>query len=62
MTLIDYYDTKQEKLVAAKHEPGPHCRCVECENLKHLEDSWILRLGTLSQHGFNTHDQNYIQN
>ena len=57
MTLIDFYDTTLEKLTSVKHEPGPHCRCVECENLKHLEDFWILKMGTLSQHGFNTHDQ-----
>ena len=56
-TLIDFYDTTQQKLMSAKHEPGPQCRCLECENLKQLEDYWILKLKTLSEHGFNTHDQ-----
>ena len=55
-TLIDHYDTTQEKLVLAKHVPGPKCRCKECENLKLIEDKWILKLGTFYV-GFNTRDE-----
>ena len=55
-TLIDHYDTTQEKLVLAKHVPGPKCRCKECENLKSIEDKWILKLGTFYV-GFNTRDE-----
>ena len=44
--LIDFYDTTEEKLVAADHGPGPKCRCGECIHLKDLEDRWILKMGT----------------
>ena len=37
-TLIDHYDTTAAKLARAKHEPGPKCRCSECDHLKSLED------------------------
>ena len=46
ITLIDYYDTTQENLQKAKHMQGPYCQCKECSNLKHLEDRWILKMGT----------------
>ena len=46
VTLLDYYDTTKEKLEKAKHEPGPQCRCDECQNLKDLEDKWIMKMGS----------------
>ena len=55
-TLLDFYDTTQEKLNLAGHVPGPKCRCRECENLKSIEDNWIMKLGTF-YHGFNTKDE-----
>ena len=56
-TLLDYIDTTQEKLALANHEPGPKCRCSECEKLKALEDAWILKLGTFYEKGLNTRDE-----
>ena len=46
-TLIDYYDTTEEKLKLADHVPGPKCRCTECSHLKDLEDRWIMKIGSL---------------
>ena len=59
-TLVDFYDTTQQKLVNAKHETGPKCRCMECERLKSLEDSWIVKLGTFQEngpHGLNSRNE-----
>ena len=57
ITLIDYYDTTQENLQKAKHMPGPYCQCKECTNLKHLEDRWILKMGTFyGTSGLNSRD------
>ena len=55
-TLLDFYDTTDEKLKLANHVPGPKCRCIECEKLKNVEDFWIMRLGTFYK-GFNTRDE-----
>ena len=55
-TLLDYYDTTNEKLILANHVPGPKCRCLECEKLKNVEDFWIMKLGTFYE-GFNTRDE-----
>ena len=44
-TLIDYYDTTEEKLKLADHVPGPKCRCTECSHLKDLEDRRIMKMG-----------------
>ena len=55
--LIDYYDTSKTKLIKANHEPGPKCRCSECEHLKSIEDSWIIKLGTFYEHGLNTRNE-----
>ena len=46
LSLIDYYDTTLEKLSLAKHVKGPQCKCKECENLRKLEDVWILKIGS----------------
>ena len=56
-TLLNFYDTTQEKLALANHEPGPKCRCSECDKLKSLEDYWILKLGTFYDKGLNTRDE-----
>ena len=55
-TLLDYYDTTEERLRLAQHVSGPKCRCLECKKLKNLEDFWILKLGTFYD-GFNTRDE-----
>ena len=56
-TLIDYFDTTEDKLFRAGHVPGPKCRCIECEKLKLKEDKWILNLGTLYKNGLNRRDE-----
>ena len=57
VTLKDFYDTTQQKLMLANHESGPKCRCSECGKLKSLEDAWIINLGTLYDHGLNSRDE-----
>ena len=57
VTLVDFYDTTETKLIKAGHVPGPKCRCRECENLKLKEDRWILNLGTLYNDGLNRRDE-----
>ena len=56
-TLLDYFDTTEEKLRHFEHLPGPKCRCSECEKLKLLEDRWILKLGTFYVHGLNSRNE-----
>ena len=56
-TLVDFYDTSQEKLLLANHESGAKCRCVECGHLKAIEDRWIINLGTFYEHGLNSRDE-----
>ena len=55
-TLIDYYDTSNEKLILAEHEPG-QCRCPEYDKLNSLEDKLILKLGTFYGSGMNSRDE-----
>ena len=58
VTLIDFYDTTESKIQNAGHVSGPKCRCQECENLKDLEDQWILKMGTFyGISGLNTRDE-----
>ena len=58
MTLIDFFDTTDDKFVAAGHVPGPKCRCKECNHLKDLEDRWILKMGTFyGISGLNSRDE-----
>ena len=55
---MDFYDTTENKLRLAGHEPGPQCRCSECNRLKRVEDKWILRMGTFhGDYGLNTRDE-----
>ena len=42
-TLIDYIDVSKENLIRVGHEKGAKCRCSECNILKKLEDSRILK-------------------
>lgn len=57
-TLVDHYDTSEEKLRAAGHTGGVQCRCSECQGLKNVEDKWICRMGTFNPpHGLNTRDE-----
>ena len=57
-TLIDYYDTTNERLRLSGHVPGPKCRCNECDHLKSIEDRWIMRIGSLyGISGLNTRDE-----
>ena len=45
-TLIDFFDTTREQLIKAKHVSGAKCKCSECEKLKELQNSWILKVGS----------------
>ena len=57
-TLVDHYDTTEEKLGEAGHTGGQGCRCRECQRLKDVEDKWICRMGTFNPpHGLNTRDE-----
>ena len=57
-TLIDHYDTTEEKIQNAGHVQGPKCRCQECTNLKNLEDQWILKMGSFyGISGLNSRDE-----
>ena len=58
VTLIDYYDTTELQIQNAGHVSGPKCRCQECENLKDIEDQWILKMGSFyGISGLNTRDE-----
>ena len=58
VTLLDFLDTTEDRLRQAGHEPGPQCRCAECQRLKRIEDKWILRMGTFyGESGLNTRDE-----
>ena len=58
VTLVDFLDTTEDRLRVAGHEPGPQCRCAECQKLKRTEDKWILRMGTFyGESGLNTRDE-----
>ena len=46
-TLVDFYDTTEEKIKEAGHVSGPKCRCKECNHLKDLENKWIMKIGSL---------------
>ena len=46
-TLVDFYDTSEEKLIQAGHVPGPKCRCKECNSLKDLKNKWIMKMGSM---------------
>ena len=57
-TLVDFFDTTKGKLRREKHELGPKCRCKECQNLKDLEDKWILKVGSFfGASGLNTRNE-----
>ena len=57
-TLVDYFDVTEEKLSRVGHEPGPKCRCEACSELKNLEDTWILKMGTFyGTWGLNERDE-----
>ena len=45
-TLINFFDTTREQLIKEKHVSGAKCKCSECEKLKELENSWILKVGS----------------
>ena len=54
---LEYYETTASKLLRANHEPGPKCRCLECNQLKLLEDKWIIKLGTFYGDGLNSRNE-----
>ena len=57
-SLVDFFDTTNEKLKKANHLPGPKCRCRECMKLKEIEDKWILKMGSFyGSSGLNRRDE-----
>ena len=46
ITILDCYDTTEEKLVRASHK-NKYCDCTECAIAKTLEQKWISRLGSM---------------
>ena len=57
-TLVDFYDTSEEKLRQAGHVPGPKCRCKECNSLKDLENKWMMKMGSMyGISGLNSRDE-----
>ena len=57
-TLLDFYDTSEEKLRQAGHVPGPKCRCKECNSLKDLENKWMMKMGSMyGISGLNSRDE-----
>jgi hypothetical protein len=58
LTLLDFFDTSEEKLLQCGHQAGPQCKCTECLKLLRTENKWILRLGTFyGNSGLNTRDE-----
>jgi hypothetical protein len=58
LTLLDFLDTSEEKLLQCGHQAGPQCKCTECLKLLRTENKWILRLGTFyGNSGLNTRDE-----
>jgi hypothetical protein len=58
ITLLDFFDTTEQKLRDAGHHSGPQCQCQECCKLLKTENKWILRLGTfIVNSGLNTKDE-----
>ena len=57
-TLVEFYDTTEEKIKEAGHVPDPRCRCRECILLKDLENKWIMKIGSLyGISGLNSRDE-----
>ena len=56
-TLVDFLDTTEEELRTAGHVSGPKCTCSVCDNLKKLEDKFILRTGSFYSQGFNSRNE-----
>ena len=58
ITLLEHMAITHEDLIKHKHRDSPGCRCNLCGKLKHLEDKWICRMGTMHKpHGLNTRDE-----
>ena len=58
ISLLEHFDTSEEKLWDSIHQAGPGCRCSECNGLKRMEDKWILRMGTYhGETGLNDRDE-----
>ena len=45
VTLVDYLDVTMEEVTDAGHG-GIGCMCELCDQLKDIEDDWIMKLGT----------------
>ena len=46
ITILDCYDTTNEKLVRASHK-NKYCECKEWSIAKNLEQKWISRIGSM---------------
>ena len=59
VTILDCYDTTQEKLRRAKHK-SKYCECSECQIALKLESRWVARLGSMfGSTGLNSREESY---
>ena len=58
VSLLEQFNTTEEKLQAASHVAGADCQCSQCLLLKKMEDKWIFRMGTYhGDFGLNERDE-----
>ena len=58
VSLLEQFNTTEEKLRAASHVAGAGCQCSQCLQLKKMEDKWICRMGTYhGEFGMNERDE-----
>ena len=58
VSLLEQFNTSDEKLKRANHGGGAGCQCSQCILLKQIEDKWICRLGTYhGKFGLNERDE-----
>ena len=58
ISLLEQFNTTEDKLKEANHGGGAGCQCSQCISLKKIEDKWICRLGTYhGNFGLNERDE-----
>ena len=58
ISLLEQFNTSEEKLKTANHGGGAGCQCSQCIILKKIEDKWICRMGTYhGKFGLNERDE-----
>ena len=46
VSVLEQFNTTEEKLRAASHVEGAGCQCSQCLQLKKMEEKWICWMGT----------------